>query len=211
MGCDIHVHIERKYERDGKVTWYSADHYKYNPYHFMYPEEECERELELVPVYRRRDYLLFSILCGVRNYTGVEPMDEPRGLPDNVSNVVATDSEWWGSDGHSHSWFTVKELLNYQKNHPYRTYVGMVSPEDQYKLDHNLGTPNEWCQDTTMSDWAWRSWAVPGCALDDLINSIKARIYEELRITPEWWDDEKLAKELNRECENFRIVFWFDN
>lgn len=210
MGCDIHVHIERNRTIDGKKKWYSVDHYKYNPYYEAF-SEEGEQELEIVPIYDHRDYLLFATLCGVRNYYGVTPMDEPRGLPKDVSHVVAKESEEWGSDGHSHSWFTLKELLDYQISHPFRTYCGMVSPKDQYKVDHNLGTPNEWCQSTTLSGWAFRSWTEPGCALDYLIECIKERIWEDLYINPEWDDEEKLAEILNRECENFRIVFWFDN
>ncbi len=37
----------------------------------------------------------------------------PKGLPDNVSIEVKTESDEWGIDGHSHSFLTLKELLDY--------------------------------------------------------------------------------------------------
>jgi len=52
-----------------------------------------------------RNYSLFAALAGVR---GAGP--SPRGLPDDVSNIVKDASDTWDCDGHSHSWITVDEF-----------------------------------------------------------------------------------------------------
>ncbi len=58
-----------------------------------------------------RNYWLFSVLAGVRNDGEVEPISEPRGLPDDVSDAVRADSDEWGADGHSHTWLSLGEIV----------------------------------------------------------------------------------------------------
>jgi len=112
MGCDIHLFVEKK----EMVEWASVDKWEL---------DEHAQELR-VPYgsafYDDRNYSLFSILANVRNGYGVAgidtgngyiPISEPRGLPNNISSLVQNESVSWGSDGHSHSWFTLKELLDY--------------------------------------------------------------------------------------------------
>lgn len=65
-----------------------------------------------------RNYWLFSALADVRNYSGIVPIDKPRGLPEDIE--LGEDGEsvpfWRAHDGsawlgeHSRSWFTLKEL-----------------------------------------------------------------------------------------------------
>jgi hypothetical protein len=84
MGCDIHWHSEIKV--DG--VWH----------HHSAPR---------VP----RDYWLFALLAGVRNYeNAVEPISKPRGLPDDISVVTKLDRERWGADGHSDSYISSSEM-----------------------------------------------------------------------------------------------------
>jgi len=78
--------------------------------------------------YHERNYDLFAILAGVRNgvaFAGsptspypegekFKPIDEPRGLPPEVSEVVAKQSARWGEDGHSHS-FVKKTIPKLKK------------------------------------------------------------------------------------------------
>lgn len=90
MGCDIHVHTEVKINGE----WH----------HYDMP-------------YVRRDYALFSRLANVRNYRDdhaewVEPISDPRGLPEDASFLTKFDSEKWGTDGHSHSWIGAEEIHN---------------------------------------------------------------------------------------------------
>lgn len=80
MGCDIHGWVEKKWR--GK--WVGVRQFN--------------------DAADARNYQRFAELAGVR---GAGP--EPKGLPDDISDSAAADSEGWGVDGHSHSWLTLKE------------------------------------------------------------------------------------------------------
>ena len=123
MGCDIHFYTERwtsdnKYEgpkdlsedRDSKIEeilencepnyrWVSADTWTKNG--TWYADQ----------IYCSRNYFLFSILADVRNSGDIEPIDNPRGIPDDASSGYEYAVDRW-DDGHSHSYFTLDELLN---------------------------------------------------------------------------------------------------
>lgn len=96
MGCDIHLFTER---RIGD-RWH----------------------LQREEVYDGRNYDLFGILANVRNgrgFAGIktglgfEPIDDPRGTPKDASPEYLKELETWGADAHSHSYFTLRELLDY--------------------------------------------------------------------------------------------------
>lgn len=127
MGCDIHLFVERIEEKAGEPgTWVAADVFEPVPDDWIEdPNDPNERRIH-VPYqalfYHERNYNMFAILANVRNgrgFAGVDtgdgfvPISEPRGLPFNVSPEVKADSEHWGVDGHSHSFFTVAELMAY--------------------------------------------------------------------------------------------------
>jgi hypothetical protein len=109
MGTDIHFYVE-KFDRH---KWQSADTWK----------TECEGETYpyitvAEPFYDSRNYDLFAILADVRNghgFAGVKtgggfnPISEPRGLPDDVSDQVAKASE----GNHTPSWLTLREILDF--------------------------------------------------------------------------------------------------
>ncbi len=114
MGTDIHIAVE--IYRDG--GWHLVD----------------------VPVTEDRNYRAFALLANVRNGYGfagfstgeeLEPIDEPRGLPEDMSpelraaleddsdeDVSAYDSEgiWLGDE--PYSWVTLRELLDYNLDAP---------------------------------------------------------------------------------------------
>jgi len=128
MGCDIHFYVERwtssnNYEgprnlsedREQKLNevledkptnfrWVSVDKWVKGdgewsvPYHLEY--------------YNGRNYYLFSILADVRNRGGVEPINYPKGIPDDASTGYLYKCDQWDGDAHSHSFFTLEELLN---------------------------------------------------------------------------------------------------
>lgn len=90
MGADIHGVLQSQWAATQK--WYV----------------ECRIEDD-------RNYALFSALAGVRNYNGITPIAEPRGLPEDfVSRDCAyalgqpRDSVWIGD--HSFTWLTLKEI-----------------------------------------------------------------------------------------------------
>lgn len=204
MGCDIHLYTEK---RKGD-EWVCVDHFKINPYYRDFPNEE--EPYQLIPIYDTRDYLLFATLANVRNYSGITPIDAPRGLPNDVSDTVKEASENWGVDGHSHSWLTAKELFVHKNKNPFTKCSGMISPKAQEALDKLGVVPNMCCQGTTEEGWERKDWIIPNSVLNGLIEALKERMCEEL-----WIWDSLDAKEKNKriweEADNFRIVFWFDN
>jgi hypothetical protein len=126
MGADIHFFTERwtsdnKYEgpkdlsedRDSKLEeilencepnyrWVSAD---------TWSKDDSWHADEM---YNGRSYYLFAILADVRNGSGgIEPIDYPRGIPDDASSGYKYAVDRWDGDGHSHSYFTLDELINF--------------------------------------------------------------------------------------------------
>jgi hypothetical protein len=108
MGCDIHVYLEKYTSVNEEYKWINVDHWQLNPSFGVY---ENESEYELVAFYWGRNYDLFSILAEVRGT--LEPIDEPRGLPEDVSPRTKEEFEKWGRDAHTPSYFTLKELKDY--------------------------------------------------------------------------------------------------
>lgn len=88
MGCDIHSYVEKRNE-NGK--W---ENIEYEPF-------------------RHRTYNVFGFLADVRNYSNIPPISEPRGLPTDVSKEIKKQRKIWNSDGHSDSWLSIKELVDF--------------------------------------------------------------------------------------------------
>lgn len=204
MGCDIHVYTERKQE-DG--SWFCCDHFKLNKYYGKY---ENEPEYFIEPIYNDRNYSLFATLADVRNYNHIKPIDEPRGLPVDISDGVKKEADHWKDDAHSYSWFLASELFAYKTKHPFYKVSGMVSPTDAFYLDELGRIPSEWCEYTSNESYVRREWLVPDSVLDKLINAIKHRMDEEFYICDWYSEAEKEAKYM-KHAKDFRIVFWFDN
>lgn len=100
MGCDIHIFMERK---NSKGEWVCAHPYEYDKYN----ENEFEPQ-----DYYERNYNLFAILAGVRSYGNTDGIiSQPRGVPDDCCEQYRKFVERWGEDGHSHSYFTMRELM----------------------------------------------------------------------------------------------------
>lgn len=84
MGCDIYLHVEVKI--GDKWEHYSSC-------------DVC------------RSYNLFAKMANVRNREGIIPIDEPRGLPSDISKETSTHYESWGTDAHSASFLTAQEVV----------------------------------------------------------------------------------------------------
>lgn len=152
MGCDIHCYAEVKrgnrWVKVGKVftnTWYR-------------PEKKVEKwekwnKPKTDQPYDNRNYDLYGILANVRNGRGFAgcdmgdgfiPIDMPRGLPSDVSDKVKKISDGWGCDGHSHSYFTLEELLKYNWTQIVKQR-GVVSEEEYRKWKEKGGEPESYC------------------------------------------------------------------
>lgn len=115
MGCDIHFYTETR--KDG--VWATADTWTRDE-----PEEPGKpgRPFVAHELYDDRNYNLFAILAdvrngrgfaGVRTGSGFNPIAAPRGVPDDANALYKEVVAGWDVDGHSHSHFTLRELLDY--------------------------------------------------------------------------------------------------
>jgi hypothetical protein len=195
MGCDIHLYTEKLKSVNGVNKWVNCDHWKINPY---FGDDKYEPELELVSLYSNRNYNLFSVLAGVRGNDEICP---PRGLPNDVSDIVKKNSDRWDGDGHSHSYFTLAELREYYENNSHTLFNGFLSKRQIKDLDKDGVTPYSW------SEWSdpeleYREWKEDS-PLKPLVDSLDKRMRDEF-----WHHGDEEKPELD---EKIRIVFWFDN
>lgn len=101
MGCDIHLFCEYREDYD---TWKCADHFRIRTDDVpakvkIQSVNDYPKYLEPIPLYDNRSYAFFSLLADVRNSGDVKPMDDRRGLPHDVSDIVKAYSNYWGAMG----------------------------------------------------------------------------------------------------------------
>lgn len=119
MGADIHLFLERKMKSGNWacVTNFDA---------FLHGEGLDGRGAtgsDLWFKLGQRDYTLFGALASVRG-DGLEP----RGLPDDLSEIVQDEADSWVHDAHSHSWMYADEFADiYNKI--------ATDPDDEEPLD----------------------------------------------------------------------------
>lgn len=106
MGCDIHIIAEVR--EDG--TW------KANTRE-VFPLDEWEREYYKkshaeVP-FDWRSYSMFGLFANVRNYDHCTSIAAPRGIPEDASEAYKSHERDWEGDGHSHSYLTLRELIEF--------------------------------------------------------------------------------------------------
>lgn len=88
MGCDIHMVLERKVND----KWLGLHDFPYGSGGWKA---------------RDRNYQRFNAIAGVR---GDGPM-LPRGLPSDISDLGKFIVDDYGSDGHSHTYLSLREAL----------------------------------------------------------------------------------------------------
>jgi hypothetical protein len=155
MGCDCHFLVERKTssnnyggprdvseDRNTKIEeiiegitvaerWVSADEWRFKDGYWIVPYSK--------EFYSRRNYYLFSILADVRNDGSVYPLDYPRGIPNDCSSGYSYITKQWGGKVHSHSYFTLKELLDVNWDNYKMEYLSdfMKTIEKMKTIDDN--------------------------------------------------------------------------
>lgn len=101
MGCDIHSHVEIKCNGE----WKHMEAQFSQVFDF-------DTEPNMEP-FSARNYGVFSFLgCTGRNYGRITPLATAKGFPKDASKEVKKEKRNWGSDGHTHSWLTLQELLS---------------------------------------------------------------------------------------------------
>ena len=197
MGCNIHIRFEVK---NCKGIWTDADIYKRNPFYGI----EDEAEFTVIEIYKGRSYSLFSVLANVRNDDDNDYICEPKGVPEDCNEHIKRDIEHWGEDGHSHSYFTLKELIDWQKKHNVIKYRGYMSPEDAKNVDKGK-MPSMWWQNGNHRWQVYREWEVKKNILNPIIECMQERYIDVMNCG--CYSKETLMEH----AEDMRIVFWFDN
>jgi len=236
LGCDIHLYVEKRVE--GK--WIAADKW-------IEENEGTDEEPDVrltVPydnrVYSGRCYDLFSILADVRNgygFAGIKtgagfnPICPPKGLPDDVSPEVKQWSDHWDSDGHSHSWHTVADLLAYDWTQT-TTKTGSVDLSnfenwDRWRREKDEA-PMEYCGSVSgllvkyleidqMQELAKQLRELSRLEQQSFVKKHE-HTYCEVQWTtayhkscPHFWSEAMPRLLRFGKPEDVRIVFWFDN
>ena len=214
MGCDIHLYTEKKINGFWNL-WHKSHLNK--AIHHTYVEDYYR--------YTGRNYDLFAILANVRNGVGFagivtgggfNPICQPRGLPKDVGYEVQELSEKWDDDGHSHSWLTLRELLEYDWDSQSTTKRGVVSEITYKKWDHK-GYPSEYCGASygkgieTLSEEEYLK-------LNQKDTDVTYMIEVEWDVTYRQAANQFLKEFIPRlqelaegDLDSVRIVFWFDN
>lgn len=150
MGCDIHLYVERK----ENAKWITCDRWvrdadDENRIHVEYDNH----------FYTGRNYNLFAILADVRNgrgFAGIKtgegfnPISSPRGIPEDASTEYKESVAQWDGDGHSHSYFTVQELMKYDWTQVscLQGWVDISNFEEFERWKkRSMEGPNEYCGD----------------------------------------------------------------
>ncbi len=188
-----------KYGSDGRVDWS-------HPF-----DSECGR----------RNYSFFAILADVRNYDSESliPISKPRGIPINISEKVMNLAENECEDAHSHSCYTLKELLDYDwsKIIPQTAIMGKREFMKFYAGKNPLSWSPATEEDRKESISPREMWNVCLGIFNDLDPNGDYRTVVDWDLTRRELVGEKYLDDfLNRlrsygDPENVRVVFWFDN
>ena len=174
MGCDIHSYVEVKHGD----KWEQATD--------LFPLEEFwqrvrKKEKGDSP-FDCRHYGMFGFLANVRNYSHVPCIAEPKyAIPEDASDPVKEQYEYWDSDAHTATWLTLKQLLDFSY--------------DQLFWDRRV-----------MKQTAPNCWN--GAALADEGEGEHLTVRKFLG--DQFFRDLEIMRGLG-EPENVRVVFWFDN
>lgn len=145
MGCDIHMIVEKSTQggwievhntRKSVCRWCDGlGHYSGRPKDLCY---SCKGEKVVLEGFDPgRNYRLFSILADVRNSWDIEPIAEPRGLPED------TTCDFWLGD-HSHSWLSLRELIEHDWDQVFKLNGWLNAKE--YAVFRERGIPVSWCR-----------------------------------------------------------------
>lgn len=182
--------------------------------------------------YDGRNYELFSILADVRNSDEFIPIDSPRGIPEDSDERIRKASDDYGIDGHSHSHFTLEELLNYDWTQTARM-SGIVSGDIylkwiRWEKMRGESPDSYWGSGgggQTITEGEMDATVRTVCALQgDARNVTEQQIAELKKLQAEihwempyykcvrnFWSDTIPRLLRLGSPPNVRIVFWFDN
>lgn len=163
-----------------------------------------------------RNYTLFALLAGIRNYYDIQPLSPPRGIPDDACE------EWrrYVNDTcHSASWLLVEEIASAPWDKPI-TMSGFVCAEVYRNFRDNGGDPlprsggvggaAKRISNKEMDDLLLKT--VPGDPkLQHVYTEVKWK--EILKSECQWFYEKTLPAlvELRQEGKPVRMLFAFDS
>jgi len=163
MGADIHSMVEIKQDR-----WTSTRQWEVPGLPWTIGAESSrwvEMEDEIFPQSSwrgegltktpldDRNYTLFALLADVRNGRGfagvktgdrITPLADPRGVPRDASYAWLATCDSWGPDGHSHTWFTLAELLDHPLFNQRLVRTGAITSLEYERIKREGGMPKGW-------------------------------------------------------------------
>lgn len=179
MGCDIHSMVEirsKRYEgswmpegekiagifEPGSERWVALD--RDDDGGRIFPNTDYREDATYEPFTHRyrfapldaRNYVLYALLANVRNYNdGIQPLAEARGVPDDASFDWLEEVDRWSVDMHSHSWFTLAELLAFREAGRLSAGIkraGLIHGDQYEKIKASGEKPTSWAGGIFMRD-----------------------------------------------------------
>lgn len=220
MGCDIHIYAETK----KREYWHYTGDFWENPY---FKEDQLptdyNRRYQAEP-YCGRNYNLFALLADVRNGYGfagcdtgdaIIPISKPKGLPEDISDEIKAKSDYWDSDGHSHSWLTLKELVDANIER-FKTARGWVGSKEFIEFKET-GKPNGWCggiggpKIEHISNQEMLDRIISNKLTGNEYTQVEFKLDISDLLTPIIDNLKMLLKYVDEDPERIRVIFWFDN
>lgn len=218
VGCDIHCMLEIQLPNK---SWKLIKGYSSLVRMYMEEKKECLEEgdvaeaariekivarykaegLERCWIFSDRNYELFALLAGVRNYNDYPPLFPCRGIPEDCSDEVKEERDYWEGDAHSWTYFTLGDL-NAAVWEQVVTKTAMVQDCVWEEFCNNVeaATPRSYCEAVYgASDYHSRSW---NRTYQEIAKRFFAIAVSRM---------EKLAKKNTFGVEGVRLVIFFDN
>lgn len=201
MGTDIHLYVEKKINN----LWKACK-----------PHKELSNRLDSFRWNVVRNYSLFGILAGVRS--NIKPILKPQGFPKNASLIIAKKYKKEKNNSHTPSRLLLSKLIPYKDKIIYnKGYVNKFN----YGLFKKHGEPFSIYNKEEIDLDKYQ--IISNKEMDSLIlNAAFANnfnFFTEIEYnhtyneyTDNFWDIYvPYLQSLDKNPNNVRLVFWFDN
>ena len=184
MGCDIHLHIEKRHRKSvekGFTNWWQGD---------IYGE------------FSDRNYKMFAYLADVKSDGDDERVVPDRGIPDDVADST--------QDYYMHPIMDDEKTFEWYYDHPCRP-VTLKTAEDWAKrcgskIVNRYSTDDKY-KDVTDPDYHSYNW----CTTDELEECIKKAESSDWGVAAAWKALLAYMRAYEEGGYEVRAVYWFDS